>query len=674
MSDTTPPLFTFNGISTDSGASSSDGVTNDNALHWSGSMSEDGVLLVEQRLIPGGPWITITAAQPVTAGAGMIGPTQPLSDGTREYRITPTDLAGNVGHAVTFLVTIDTTLPATPSLAGIFADTNTPADFITTDTTLAFTGTAEAGSFVQVTRIGTGVIASGFADIFGHFSITSGTLPHAEMMISVTATDLAGNVSAASAAQQLVVFPGNITINPGTAQYFQTFHGGWGDDVIHIGAPSTHNAAHGAYGDDWIGLYGYSNTITGGAGQDTIVGGQGFASIDGGTGHDWITASGFRNTILGGAGNDLIYGGDGLLHLDGGDGDDSLVGYGNNNTIIGGDGHDSIWAGQGNSSVDGGAGNNVIYLDGWNNHVTAGHGNNTIQDLDGQATITVGHGNNVIALLGWNNLLTLGNGNNHVMVAWGGNTTVTTGNGNNVIELSGWNNLLTTGGGHDTIWAGMGMSTISTGGGNDHVWIGASGASHVTLGAGDDVAYTGGAFADTLIGGLGNDQFVLVNGTTVIVENPGEGIDTVWVNFSGYTLAANTEFGRIYGANDVALTGNDLANNLVAFGTGSILDGGAGDDGLWGTSNAETFKGGLGNDAMYSFGGLDRYIYDAAIWGNDGIAGWAAGQKLDFTGSGLTFADLAIVSGGGNSLVAYGASTIMIFGAASLTAGDFIFG
>lgn len=671
----TTPVFTFTGITVDSGLSSTDLITNDTALVWSGIMSEAGTLLIEGQLVGYG-WTTFAAALPSPAGAGDIGPTLPLLDGVRNFRITPTDTAGNVGAPVTFTVTIDTRAPTAPALSAITTDTNTPADFITTDRTLTFTGTAEAGSFVEVARAGVGVIASGFTDAFGNFAVASGTLPHAEMTVTVTATDLAGNVSAATAPQQLVVFPGNITINPAAVQYFQTFNGGWGDDVIHIGPPSTHNAAHGMYGDDWIGLNGYYNTITGGAGNDSISGGQGFANIDAGSGHDWVTASGSLNTIIGGDGNDTIYGGDGHLFLDGGNGDDALVAGGHNNTIIGGAGNDSIWGGQGNSTIDGGAGNNVIYLDGWSNVLTLGDGNNLIQDLDGQGTITAGNGNNTVALLGWSNNLTLGNGNNHVMVAWGGNTTIVAANGDNVIELSGWSNLVTTGNGVDNIWAGMGMSTISSGGGIDHVWLGGSGASQVNLGAGDDVVYTGGAFADTLIGGQGNDQFVLVNDSTIIIENPGEGIDTVWVNFSGHRLGANIEFGRIYGNDGIALTGNGLDNSLVAFGTGSMLDGQDGHDGMWGTTNADIFRGGAGNDAIYSFGGMDRFIYDTNAWGHDGIADWVAGQKLDFTGSGLVFADLAIASGGGNSSVTYGASTstIMIFGAATLTAGDFIFG
>ncbi|MCX7371881.1 MAG: Ig-like domain-containing protein [Alphaproteobacteria bacterium] len=637
--DTAAPTVAFTAIINDTGTSATDLVTNDNALVWSGTVSEDATLLVESRLAGFG-WSTIVTALPVTAGPIAFGPTLPLTDGVREFRVTATDAAGNVGPALTISVTIDTVAPPAPSITAITTDTNTAADFITSDRTLVFSGTAEAGSTITLSRTGLGVVGTGTTNGMGVWTVdlTGGNQPFATMQFTAVATDLAGNASGASAAQQVIVFPGNLTITPAGAQYFQTFNGNWGDDTIIAAAPSTHNTAHGMYGDDYISLNGYFNIITGGEGNDSIWGGQGFASIDGGAGDDQIVADGNGNTISGGAGNDVI------------------------------------WGGQGNSTIDGGAGNNIIYINGWNNLVTVGDGNNTIQDIAGQGTIIAGNGNNTIALLGWNNNLTLGNGNNHVMVAWGGQTSITTGNGNNTIELSGWNNLVTTGSGNDAIWAGMGMSTISAGGGHDTVWLGGSGASRVDLGAGNDEVYTGNAWADTLIGGLGDDQFVLVNASSIVIENPGEGTDTVWVNFTGYTMAANVEWGRIYGANDVALTGNGLDNTMVAFGTGSMLDGQGGHDALWGTANADVFKGGLGNDAIYGGGGLDRYIYDANAWGNDGIADWVAGQKLDFTGSGLSFTDLVIASGGGDSSVSYAGSTIMVFGAASLAAGDFVFG
>ena len=671
--DTIAPIFTFTGITVDSGLSGTDRITNDTTLVWSGTMSEAGTLLIEHRLI-GGPWVTFASGLPSPAGPGNIGPTLPLSDGVREFRITPTDIAGNTGTAVTFIVTTDTAAPNAPAITGITTDSNTPADFITTDRTLIFSGTAEAGSSITLSRAGVGVVGTGVTNNLGVWTVdlTATTLPYATMTFSATATDLAGNTSVLSAARQVVVFPGNLTILPDGAQYFQTFSGSFGDDTIIAGAPSSHNAAHGMYGDDWIDLNGYLNTITGGEGNDVIFAGQGFANVDAGSGNDYVFADGMLNTIIGGAGNDTILGSDGYAYIDAGGGDDAIAADGSNNTILGGGGDDYIVSNAGSNTIHGGAGINQIYVQGWNNVITGGDDANIIRDTDGQVTITVGNGPNSIVLMGWNNNVTMGNGSNLVTVGWGGNTVVNAGNGNNVIDLAGWSNTVTTGSGNDAIRAGMGMSNINSGGGRDQVWVGGSGASRVDLGAGDDVAYTGGAWGDTLIGGTGDDQFVIISTSTIIVENIGEGTDYVWVGVSGYTMADNVEVAYLT-ANNITLYGNGSANSILAFGTGSVLDGAGGSDQLFGSSNADVFRGGAGDDAIYSMGGLDRYVYDTAAWGHDAIGGWLAGQKLDFTGSGLSFAQLAIASGAGNSSVTFGASTIFIGGAASLTIGDFIF-
>ncbi|RVT97677.1 hypothetical protein EOD42_07630 [Rhodovarius crocodyli] len=419
----------------------------------------------------------------------------------------------------------------------------------------------------------------------------------------------------------------------------------------------------------------WGQVFTGSIGQDVFRIQGGNNTILAGGGSDDIYVTGWGNHIEGGAGNDLIQGTQGNSWIDGGDGNDIIAAGGHNNVIFGGAGDDTIWSGEGNATVDGGSGNNILYVKGWNNLITVGDGDNRIQDADGQVTLTAGNGNNTVALLGWNNHLTLANGNNHVTVAWGGHTTIAAGNGNNTIELSGWSNIVSTGLGNDKVWAGMGMSTISTGAGDDEVWLGASGGSRVELGDGNDVVLTGGAYGDVLIGGRGNDQYVLRDVSATIVENPGEGYDTAWVAVDGYTLAANVEYGRLI-ETATRLTGSAGSDVLVgnSAGRASNLDGGGGDDTLWGTAEADILKGGMGDDVIYSQGGLDTFVFDAASWGHDQISGWLLGQKLDLRGSGYGFGDLTVVSSGGNSQVSVGDSSIFVHGAASLAVGDFIFG
>src|SRR5205823_1023225 len=74
-----------------------------------------------------------------------------------------------------------------------------------TNQTPTLTGTAEAGSTVNIydgaTLVGTGT-ATG-----GNYSITTSALTRGTHSITATATDAAGNVSAASAAASLVIAP-----------------------------------------------------------------------------------------------------------------------------------------------------------------------------------------------------------------------------------------------------------------------------------------------------------------------------------------------------------------------------------------------------------------------------------------------------------------------------------
>lgn len=106
---------------------------------------------------------------------------------------------------------------------------------------------------------------------------------------------------------------------------------------------------------------------------------------------------------------------------------------------------------------------------------------------------------------------------------------------------------------------------------------------------------------------------------------------------------------------------------------GSALAGDAGHDTMYGGAFDDVFTGGVGDDLMLSGGGTDRYVF-APGWGHDVIGGWAVGARLDLRGSWLAFADLAIAVGPGFTLVTHGADSIQVYGAAGLTAAEFLFG
>ncbi len=105
------------------------------------------------------------------------------------------------------------------------------------------------------------------------------------------------------------------------------------------------------------------------------------------------------------------------------------------------------------------------------------------------------------------------------------------------------------------------------------------------------------AGANTLIGGLGNDTYIVGTGD-VVTEKANEGTDTVQAGLS-WTLAANLENLVLTGAGNINGTGNAGANKLTGNVGKNVLNGGAGNDTLDGGAGADSLNGGDGNDSYY---------------------------------------------------------------------------
>lgn len=120
----------------------------------------------------------------------------------------------------------------------------------------------------------------------------------------------------------------------------------------------------------------------------------------------------------------------------------------------------------------------------------------------------------------------------------------------------------------------------------------------------------GGLGTDRLIGGAGDDTY-LINGTSdAIVENVGEGEDSVQVSLSAagtYALAANLEQATITNGLNVSLTGNALHNVLQGGAGNNLLNGGAGDDDLHAGGGKDTVDGGTGSDTLFLSGNRADY-------------------------------------------------------------------
>lgn len=412
------------------------------------------------------------------------------------------------------------------------------------------------------------------------------------------------------------------------------------------------------------------------------------------------------DTLDGEFGNDTLNGGSGNDSLLGGEGDDSIDGGGGADQIFGGGGHDAISI-DGSDTVDAGDGNDTVT--GWNasNSVEGGLGADELRfttyfDAAQRVTNLVANGGDgddlillVKAVLGadayWNVLH--GGAGDDTLALVGSQSSAFGDDGNDTINGSDdWNtfdNLLDGGNGNDVIYGGL-HSTAQGGAGNDTLTGSVYGAASVDGGEGHDRLDAGGGFefdqdflifdVVTLRGGAGDDTLRIYrhNGESlgmkddVVIENPGEGNDTVIVDFD-YTLAlANVENitglaasgtlsiagngfdNRVHGDNtgtaSFSLAGMD-GNDTVSGSTGNdTLDGGSGADELWagggddsaqggngrdsvgGAAGNDTLSGGNGNDELYGGNGNDSLSGDAGadfLWGDAGVDRLAGGWGAD---------------------------------------------
>lgn len=117
-------------------------------------------------------------------GNWSVTPGTPLAEGTYTLSVTATDSAGNVSPVTsTQSFTLDLTAPAAPSGLAVSPDGG------------SVTGTAEANSTVTVKDASGTVLGTTTADGTGKFTVTLNPVQDDNQVLSVTATDKAGNTS-----------------------------------------------------------------------------------------------------------------------------------------------------------------------------------------------------------------------------------------------------------------------------------------------------------------------------------------------------------------------------------------------------------------------------------------------------------------------------------------------
>jgi hypothetical protein len=189
---------TILGISPDTGASNSDGITDANRITISGVAPENEAITVSLNGAPIGTTVSDGDGNWTFDNTGTA-----LADGTYSLTATATDPNGNVtAPSYPYGITIDTGTPETPVIGGIAAGTTTSSNSATTaDSTPFFYGTAAPYSQVSVFQ-GLTLLGSTAADGNGNwnFDESASTLQSLnQYSFTALSTDAAGNVSNASA-------------------------------------------------------------------------------------------------------------------------------------------------------------------------------------------------------------------------------------------------------------------------------------------------------------------------------------------------------------------------------------------------------------------------------------------------------------------------------------------
>jgi len=364
-----------------------------------------------------------------------------------------------------------------------------------------------------------------------------------------------------------------------------------------------------------------ANTLTGLAGDDRIDGKQGADTMLGGTGNDsyYVDQAGDSVIELANEGADTVYAyldytlganQEGLNLL----GNLAVVGQGNElgnmlngnaleNTLMGMAGNDSLDGKQGADTLIGGLGNDTYYVDHAADVVTeqANEGVDTVY-----ASVSHTLADNVETLrMTADGQTAMGNAANNVIYGSAGQDVLIDGGaGNDIIYTLGDK------GGDQYVHGGLGNDLLYVGG----TLANGDRGSYVYGDAGDDTLNaTHGDVKSDLMGGAGNDTYVINNIHNRVIENVNDGYDTVQTSVS-FSLQAGEMF--IPDSVDVPVTtgnverllmtgtanidgfGNELVNYLLGNAGNNVLLGRDGADTLVGQGGNDLLDGGNGNDTL----------------------------------------------------------------------------
>jgi VCBS repeat-containing protein len=442
-----------------------------------------------------------------------------------------------------------------------------------------------------------------------------------------------------------------------------------GDDTINANAGN--DTVIGGDGNDVLNGDAGDDHLSGDAGNDLLNGGVGADAMQGGVGDDTYVVDNVADQVVenAGEGTDTVQAGvtytlsDNVENLTltgstsingsgnaldnvitGNNGNNSLFGMAGNDILVGSGGNDVLDGGLGADNMQGGLGDDTYVVDNAQDVVTeaAGSGTDTVQS---SVSYTLGANLENLTLLGTDNLNGTGNALNNAIVGNAGANVIDGGAGTDTMSGGAGDDTYIVDAAADVIVEAAGAGTdiayasvtytlaanvenlvltgaaaingtgnvqdnIITGNGADNVLNGMAGNDRLLGGAGNDTL-DGGQGVDSLEGGIGNDTYVVDNAADTVIENAGEGVDTVQASV-GYTLAANLENLTLTGSANIDGTGNALDNVITGNGGNNVLNGMDGNDTLIGGAGNDTLAGGAGVDSLQGGAGDDTYIIDDA--------------------------------------------------------------
>lgn len=213
-----------------------------------------------------------------------------------------------------------------------------------------------------------------------------------------------------------------------------------------------------------------------------------------------------------------------------------------------------------------------------------------------------------------------GNGNDSIIATGGGGRLfINTGSGNDEITINDASPIVNGGDGADTIKSSfisvdlnnltnienitlLGTKALNATGNSETNVLTGNSAANVLDGGG-----AGAGLGDALIGGAGNDTFIVRSSYDNISDSAG--IDLV-KSYITWELASGFENLTLLGAGNTQGTGNSTNNIITGNDSGNLLMGMDGVDTLYGLGGDDTLDGGSGADKLIGGLGDDTYIID----------------------------------------------------------------